>query len=67
MKIKKELKNYSTFFYLLFAVILVLVGQSSAGESIKYPFSYLFTPTYIAGSNAGQAMLGKRYQTGIMH
>jgi len=54
MKIKKELKNYNTFFYLLFAVILVLVGQSFVGESIKNPFSYLFTPTYTAGSNAGQ-------------
>ena len=54
MKKKESLKNYSYLFFLLFAVLLVLFGRSSVGDSIKYPFSYLFTPIYVAGSSSGK-------------
>ncbi len=54
MKRKQNLKNYSNFFLLLFAAILVLLESFSVGDSIKYPFSYLFSPIYVAGSSAGK-------------
>lgn len=54
MKKKESLKNYSNLFFLFFTVLLVLLGSSSVGGSIKYPFSYLFTPVYVAGNSAGK-------------
>lgn len=49
----KEIKNYNRFIYLLFCITLLLIGQSFIGESIKYPFSYIFNPIYVFGSDTG--------------
>jgi len=53
MKINKGIKNYNRFIYLLFCIVLLLIGQSFIGESIKYPFSYIFNPIYVLGNKMG--------------
>lgn len=57
MRKKRALKNFNRFFFLLFAILLLLVGQTSIGDSIKYPFSYFFTPIYVVGNTLGKNVL----------
>lgn len=47
-------KSYTKFFYLIFSIVLVLLGRTILGDKIKYPFSYMFSPVYVYGSNTGK-------------
>ena len=53
MKRVNRVKNYNRFIYLLFCIVLILVGKSFLGESIKYPFSFVFNPVYVSASDIG--------------
>lgn len=54
MKRKFDFKSYSKFLYLIFSIILVLLGQTTLGDRVKYPFAYIFSPIHVYGSNAGK-------------
>lgn len=54
MKKEFDLKSYSKFLYLIFSIILVLIGQTALGDRIKYPFSYVFSPIYVYGKNVAK-------------
>lgn len=54
MRKKFDLKSYSKLIYLIFSIVLVLLGQTVLGDRIKYPFSYIFSPIHVYGSNAGK-------------
>lgn len=54
MRKKFDLKSYSKFLYLIFSIILVLLGQTILGDIIKYPFSYVSSPIHAYGSNSGK-------------
>lgn len=54
MKKKLDLKSYSKLIYLIFSIVLVLLGQTNLGDRIKYPFSYIFSPIHVYGSNVGK-------------
>ncbi len=56
MKKGNQIKKYTHFIYLLFCIVIVLIGKSFLGESIKYPFSYIFSPVYALGSKTGQSV-----------
>lgn len=56
MKKSFNIKSYNRLIYLFFCIILVLIGQSFLGDSIKYPFSYVFNPIYVFGSDAGKVV-----------
>lgn len=53
MKRGNSIKNYIRFIFFLFCVVVILIGQSFLGESIKYPFSYVFNPIYVFSTNIG--------------
>lgn len=57
MKKTKENKSYGHLFYLLFCIVIVLIGKSFIGDAIKKPFSYIFTPIYISGNSIGQRIV----------
>ena len=56
MKRVNRVKNYNRFIYLLFCIVLILVGESFLGESIKYPFSIVFNPVYVSASDIGNTV-----------
>ncbi len=56
MRKKFDLKSYSKLLFLIFSIVLVLLGQTALGDRIKYPFSYIFSPIHVYGSNVGKGV-----------
>lgn len=54
MRKKFDLKSYSKLLFLIFSIVLVMLGQTILGDRIKYPFSYVFSPIHVSGSSAGK-------------
>ena len=58
LKMKKNGKEttYSHFISFAFSILLLLIGFTKISSSIKYPFSYIFDPIHIAGSQMGSTV-----------
>ncbi len=56
MKKNNQKKIFNRVIYLVFCIVLILVGQSFIGEGIKFPFSIVFNPIYVWGSSIGSSV-----------
>ncbi|MDY0096780.1 MAG: rod shape-determining protein MreC [Candidatus Dojkabacteria bacterium] len=56
MKEGGEKKNYNQFVFLTISVLLLLLGLTSFGNILKYPFSYIFDPIHIFASDKGRSV-----------
>ncbi|OGC44717.1 hypothetical protein A3J98_02920 [candidate division WS6 bacterium RIFOXYC1_FULL_33_10] len=56
MKRGGEKKNYNQFIFVLVSVLILLLGLTSFGNIIKYPFSYIFEPIHIFASDKGKSV-----------
>lgn len=56
MKKATSKKNYNHIIFLFLSVLLLLLGFTSLGKMIKFPFSYVFEPIHILANEAGKSV-----------